>query len=226
MLEMSYAGVVEKYHIYNPPVKYAIVKHRPRSGGLSYFPDTIPMQNIPMSTGKGDPIHIESNWWHHMERINSERGYKWARSIGNMWINLEYAIEVPYSTARAESIYCGGNYISFDEETATHVKLVAYDYRMDTAGLNTNWFNTPYMYWKGCAVNAEGKVIKVANALDVYFPLISERDLWMNKNDLEIFPDGYDYNFANGRDVYDGNRPLYAGGHFTTDWHFHTISVP
>ena len=177
-------------------LKFATVRHDPRNGGLSYFPDTIPMQNdranglpSPIDNGKGDVIHIESNWWHHIEKINSprgSRGYKWARSIGNMWINLEYDIDTPYSTARAESLTCGGVLIAYTEETFTHVKLVSYDWRMSTVGLEENQFTHPHMYWKAWAINIKGNIIKVANELDVWFPRIAERDLWMSKKDLII----------------------------------------
>lgn len=205
-------------------LKFAIVRHRPRAGGLSFFPDTCPMQNVPNGTGKGDDIHIESNWWHHIERINSERGYKWARSIGNMWINKTYNIDVPYSTAPAESIHCGGNFIAYDLETPHHVRLVAYPYRMDTTNLKDNWFNKPWMFWKACMVNSEGEIGKVANALDVYFPLIAERELWINKIYIEKFPDGPDYRLQ-GKDVYDGSRPLLVNGNFLTDWKLETKGV-
>jgi hypothetical protein len=188
------------------------------------------MQNIPAGTGKGDPIHIESNMWHLIERINSVRGYQWARSIGNMWINLDYAIDTPYSTARAESIHCGGNFFKYSEETATHVKLVAYDWRADTTNITDNWFTDSAIFWKACAIRVDGKVINVANDLDVYFPLVSERPLWMNKKDVELFPDtGADYQ-VRGCDVYDGNKPLMtvdAGGRrfYTTWFYLDTLGV-
>jgi hypothetical protein len=219
--------------------RYGIVRNHPRTGNLAYFPDTVAMQNPRWlsskpavdDTGKGSPIHIESNWWHYIEKINSFRGYKWARSISNMWINLQY-VDTPYSTARAESLHCGSNFFCWDAdyETPTHVKLVTFDWRMDTTVLNrayNNWFNQSEFFWKPIAVNGEGDIIKVANALDVYFPLIAEKELWMHKKDIEIFPDGYDYKFY-GCDVYDGAEPLLTvvgrTQKFHTAWHFETKS--
>ena len=176
-----------------PELKFAVVRHDPRNGGLSYFPDTIPMQNdrstgvpSPIDDGKGDPIHIESNWWHHIKKINSPRGYEWARSIGNMWINGDYDVDTPYSTGVAESVTCGGALVAFTQQTSTHIKLYSYDWRMDTTNLEENQFNTPHMYWKAWAINGGGDIIKVANELDVWFPRIAQRDLWMHKWDVKL----------------------------------------
>ncbi|MDP2778037.1 MAG: hypothetical protein Q8O48_10380, partial [Anaerolineales bacterium] len=91
-----------------------------------------------------------------------------------------------------------------------HVKLISYDYRMKTDGLNPsvdNWFMKPYLFWKAVAVDKGGNMINPhvkSKGIDVYFPLIRNTELWMNRNDLELFPtppDGVQYDLR-GVNVY------------------------
>mgnify|MGYP001619641686 FL=1 len=183
-----------------PPYRFAIVKHRPRDNemgfGISYSPDTIPMQDRPQGIGKGNTIPILPPWWEYMQKINSPDGYSYNRSIGAMWINIKYDQESinPSPPPRAESIQCGGNFIAYEEETNTHVKLISYDYRMKTDGLKPlvdNWQMKPYTFWKAVAIDNYGKMINPhvkGKGIDAYFPLIRNTELWMNKNDLELFP--------------------------------------
>jgi len=223
-----------------PPYKFAIVKHViPNETGefnITYYPDAVPMQDQPKGTGKGDTIPILNPWWEYMQKINTPDGYSYNRSVGALWINIKYkdADGNQIKTPRAESIHCGGNFIAYEEETDTHVKLVSYDYRMKTVGLDLeidNWFMKPWMFWKACAVNSGGKVINPyvkSRGIDVYFPLIRNTELWMNKNDLELFPDppaGWSYE-PRGVDVFAFNGMGYiplltvVDGQrmFHTDW--------
>lgn len=161
---------------------------------MTFYPDTIPMQDRPRGAGKGDTIPILNPWWEYMKKINTPEGYIYNRSIGCMWINIWYDQETDTPTPKAESIHCGGNFVAYEEETSTHVKLISYDYRMKTDGLNPefdNWRMKPYLFWKAAAIDISGKMIMPVvsgEARDVYFPLIRKTELWMNKNDLEIFP--------------------------------------
>ncbi len=191
-----------------PPFKFAIVKHviPDVSAGfkITYYPDAVPMQDRPKGTGKGSGIPVFSSWWSYMRKINTPEGYSYNRSVGAMWINAEYRDEdgKEIKTPVAESIHCGGNFVAYEEETNTHVKLISYDYRMKTDVLNPvvdNWFMKPYLFWKAAAVGISGKIINPhvkSKGIDVYFPLIRNTELWMNKNDLELFPtppDGVQY---------------------------------
>jgi len=184
-----------------PPYKFAIVKHViPNETGefnITYYPDAVPMQDQPKGTGKGDTIPVLNPWWEYMQKINTPDGYSYNRSVGAMWINIQYKDGEgnQIKTPRAESIHCGGNFIAYEEETDTHVRLVSYDYRMKTADLNPavdNWHLKPWLFWKAVAVSSGGKLINPyvkSKGIDVYFPLIRNTELWMNKNDLELFPD-------------------------------------
>jgi len=170
---------------------------------------------------------IESQWWHYIEKINSVKGYQYARSIGSLWVNGAYDINTPYSTARAESVMCGGNFIAYTEETRTHVKLVRYDFRIDTNRLNPeidNWHVKPYLFWKATAVDVHGGVFNVGQGLDVFFPLISERDLWIPKSQVEIFPTGPDYQLR-GCDIYNNTAPLLKDGVYMNGFRLETRGV-
>ncbi|MFK5282802.1 hypothetical protein ACI3PL_24870, partial [Lacticaseibacillus paracasei] len=66
---------------------------------------------------------------------------------------------------------------------------------METKSLNPmydNWKEKPWLYWKACAVSLDGRLINPelrGAGRDVYFPLIGKRELWMNKDDVELFPE-------------------------------------
>lgn len=205
MIEAHFKNQTLVYNeIRQPAYQFAIIKHRPRdnSGGdpsiggfdIRFSPDTIPMQDRPKGTGKGNTIPILNPWWEYMKKINTPEGYIYNRSIGCMWINIWYDQETDTPTPKAESIHCGGNFIAYEEETSTHVKLISYDYRMKTVGLDPefdNWHMKPYLFWKAVAIDIGGKMIMpvvLGEARDVYFPLIRRTELWMNKKDLEFFP--------------------------------------
>lgn len=210
------------------PYRFAIVKHdfRQRAGSGTYLPDSIPMEDRPSGALKGDTITILNTWWEYIAKINDYFGYKYARSVGAYWINGSYD-ERP---AEAESVICGGNFIAYDYETATHVHLVSYNWQQKTTGLNPkydNWFVQPWMFQKVCCVSQDGRLAKptVEGAgRDVYLPLIAKTTLWMNKEHIQQFPDGPDY-VLRGRDVYDGDVPLLKDGVFLTGWRLETKGV-
>ncbi len=208
------------------PRKLAYIKHdfSDRGGSfpnMDFFPDVITMNDRPNTQQKGRPIPARSNFWRYMEKTNDALGYKYARSIAKMWINIDYDIDTPYSTARAESIYCGGNFVSYDLETTTHIRLIAFPNNFDTSLLIPtihNWRNMPYMFWKACSVEREGtKVQKVGEGLDVYIPFICNEaqfglpaELWMEKRKVELLGLNQ-WSFKDG-DVYLGGELFKATG--------------
>jgi hypothetical protein len=196
-------------------IKLAYIKHQPERSGFNirFYPDTCIMQDEGRGKLKGRTIPIHENWWRYIEKINDERGYKYARSIGAMWINIGYDIDTPYSMAKAESIHCGGNFIEWDLETRTHVRVVSYPNDFDASILDPlvdNWMNKPHRFWKVVTINLDGKLlnptVRGAGA-DVYIPIIcnvrqfgKEPGLWIEKDKLQIFAEDF-YTFNNG-DVY------------------------
>ena len=203
----SFDGVQVRYDPVHK-MNLAYIHHRPRGDG--FFPDTCTAQDVGQGDLKGNTIPIYSNWWKYIEKINTAAAYNYARSIGLMWINILYDKETPYSTARAESVLCGGNFISWDLETDTHVRVLSYPANMNTDTLTDDWHNKPYLFWKACAVNGDGRVIKVGNALDVYIPIIRNTELWIRKSKVTIFQKDY-YTFSDG-DAYLNGKLFYPTG--------------
>lgn len=174
--------------------QYAIVRHHPRpplrtdagkNMRMIFYPDTVPMENIPAGDSKGPVIFVFDPIWKHLRAINSERGYNYTRSIGAMWINIPYK---DGQTPKAESIHCGGNFVQIKKRQNGHVLLKSISNRVASVPDEWTWLNHPELHWKACAVNSYGDIINVANELDVYFLLIHETELWMDLNDLEVFP--------------------------------------
>ena len=220
--------------VIHPSRRYGIVKGAPwvdtgLPGMSSLLPSAQPMQDRPVGVGKGNTIPIMPEWWEYIARINNADGYGYAREPFLLWINIDYRAE--NKTPRAESVMSAYNYIAWDEETDTHVKLLSYSWYRGWRGLNPlvdNWQYKPYMFWKCAAYNSGGEVFKVLNGVDAFIPRIHNTELWMNKDIIEQFPDGYDYRF-NGVQVFDGDTPLlvYDKGvrSFPTDWHIDTKNV-
>jgi len=185
-------------------------------------PSAMQMQDRPIGDGKGNTIPISDKWWSHIRKINNDAGYGYARQVGLLWINIPYTDKTP----RAETVISGGNFIAWDEETNTHVKLLSYGWDMDTSVLSPqyhNWLQLPYMFWKCSSYTQAGYTMKVLDGVDCYIPRIALTELWINKNSIEIFPVGYNYQFL-GSNVYDGDSPLFTITNgvkkFHTDWRF------
>ena len=224
-----------QYNIINFPWRrYGIVKQPPwfdtGDPGMGFLlPSAQPMQDMPAGDSKGNTIPILPDWWEYIRAINNEDGYLYARSIGSLWINIDYQTE--NKTPRAESVMSAYNYIAWDEETDTHVKLLSYSWYHGASGLNPavdNWRYKPYMFWKCSAYNRGGDVFNVWGGVDCYIPRIYNTELWMRKDYIEPFPVGPDYRFS-GIEVFDGAIPLLklVNGQrtFPTAWHIETPNV-
>jgi len=190
-----------------------------------------PIQDKAAGDGKGNTIPIYDNWWNYIDKINPDpRAYDFWRSEGWLWINIPYKDEG--KTPRAESIVSPGNYVSWDVETTTHVKLRSYLWDFNTANLDPakdNWLEQPDIFWKATAQkNNYGPLYNVGAGIDAFCPRIALTEMWMNKNEIEIFPKGYNYKLR-GVEVFDGDVPLLkmVNGQrtFPTAWHIDTPNV-
>lgn len=217
------------YHATPPPLqnlrKVAIIRHIPRDNtdwnwedweedtdreGLKISPSTVPMPDRPQGDSKGNTIPILPAWQNYIRLINNNKGYDWAMSENWMWINIRYKQEG--KTPQAESIHCGGNYVTWDMETSSHIRLVSYHYQdKPLSFLNPevdNWHFAPHLFWKPCSVDALGKIYRMGNGIDAYIPLIARTELWLPKKRVEFFPilpAGYSYELR-GLDVYLNDR--------------------
>jgi len=198
-------------------IKLAYVKHdfnRLDFPNINYFPDVVQVHDRGNGKLLNRRIPVNKNWWTYIEKINDFKGYKYARSMNMMWINQKYDNSIPYSKAMAESIVCGGNFVQYTTETATHLKLVTWANNFNTATLNPNihnWKNMPHRFWKACAVERNGtRVINVGNDVDMYIPIICNipqwglpAELWIPKAKVEILGEDY-WTFKDGN-VYLGD---------------------
>lgn len=221
-LSVSYPNAKVEYK--QKKIKLAYIKHNFERYGfpeLNYFPDVIMMNDVSGTSQLGRNIPVKENWWRYIEKINNPLGYKYARSIQMMWVNIGYDNDVPYSTAKAEAVHCGGNFVSWDIETSTHIRLISWANDYDTSKLNPavhNWRTMPYMFWKACSVERFGSRVRNVGAdLDVYFPFICNTpqfglpaELWMEKSKVELLGEEA-FTFNNGN-VYLDNKLFRATG--------------
>jgi hypothetical protein len=91
---------------------------------LEWPPSTVVFQNTPQGDAKTTPYPLSESWRSFIQSINSEESYRWMMKVGDMVINPPQ----PDGWTRCESIMGGCNYFSYDMETSTHVRVVAYDY--------------------------------------------------------------------------------------------------
>ena len=195
-------------------INYAIVKHPPwtnfdpetNPGLTNLLPSAQKISDSPDQPYKGDTIPIYDNWWKYIEKINTgyPKGYEYARSIGSLWININY---LPDKTPRSECVMSGGNFVRFVEETNTHIKILTYSHLMDTSNLTADWFKDPDMVWKCTAYNEAGYSFKVWGGVDSFIPQIKKTEAWINKNNVEIFPRGHNYTLY-GCDVWQDGVPV------------------
>ena len=221
---------------YVPGRRYGIVKVSHEYPPI-YSQDTVAgavaMEDRLFGKEKGNSIPVFDNVWSYLEKINPDpRAMPFWRSEGWLWINIPYIDEG--KTPRCESIMSPGNIISWDEETNSHVKLLAYDCDMDTSLLNPsieNWKYRPDLFWKATSYNRNWEINNVGNGIDAYTMRIKNigSTLWMHKDSIEVFPKGnYQYRLL-GTDIYDGDQPLMKviGNQriFYTDWRIESPSV-
>jgi hypothetical protein len=223
----------------NPPPRYGIIRHRPRSFDeafkILFYPDICFFQEKPeQGVALGKRIRVLKPLWDYLRKINDDRGYDYTQRIGAMWINDKKA-------ERAERIGCGGNFVNILEETETHYRIESFDYRerFDTFDPNKiNWFETPWLVWKAVTIHKDSTeeeprlmnpTVKKSGA-DVYIPYIhDDNPLWVHKQYIELFPEppeGVQY-VLRGANVYDqyGNSlltsnltPKKMDRQFHTDW--------
>ena len=191
-------------------------------------PSTVPFQQTPYGDEKGTPYRLNNTYNSHIKVISPNDGYQWMMKPNNMVIND------PYSSGEqplCQYIGCGGNYFAFDEETATHVRLVSWNWYKTPVLLSAihNWMDMPWKIWKACTIREDGKISNVGGGFDAYWMLIGKPEMWLNKKYAELFPPGLNYKFR-GMDIWDGDVPLltvdkYGQRYFPTRWHFDTLGV-
>jgi len=211
--------------------RFGIVKHpgwqvitNPVTGQpMRVLPSAQQMQDRPIGDDKGAQIPVLPHMWEYIRKINDQRGYDYARSVGMLWINSKYSdTETPMATTTIS----GGNYFAGDVIENNHIRLLSFPYDIDTSLFSPqyhNWQQMPWMFWKCSGYDEAGNTYKVLDGVDCYLPRIARTELWLPLDKVQLFPVGPDYRFF-GSNVYDGDSPLFTITNgvkkFHTDWRF------
>lgn len=180
--------------------RWGIVRHVTEGFGPTYTPSYQGCQDRPSGTIKGPSEPVSPEWWSFIRKLNNDKGYAYARSIGVMWINSWYDQSNPNAIAHAENGIGGGAFVLLDQLTSTHGHIVCFDCNFDASDLDplrVNWFTMPHLFFKAAAINVDtGQVINVGNGYDSYIPNLKGYDSglkktvekWINLDEVELFP--------------------------------------
>ena len=178
------------------PYKFARVNHDYERGDwLGLFPDEVVLQLQGTGNQKANNYLVLYHIWVWLRQNNTDGAWDWLTDYEAMWINnngIGGEIDYPKTEAEnatkkisAEPIIGGGNLIAYDKETATHVRLVTFNYKDAIVG---NFNTSPWMFWYPTAVNASKQVRKIAGGIDAYIPLLSYAESWIEKSRLILLP--------------------------------------
>lgn len=199
--------------VYPPEgMKFAYVRHPVWEEGMfQQMPSAIKYYPAPSGIDvKADVIPVLDPVWQHIAATNNFMGYQYAQSIGSLWINRD-----PINTNgiwKSEAIMSGGNIVGYYEESTTRIKPIAYGYQTKLNELNPythNIFTMPWLYWECSSFDKDGHSGLVWGDTYCFIPRIQDKDLWMNKTDLWLFPPQYkQIHFRNAVEVWNGSQPL------------------
>jgi hypothetical protein len=185
---------LERQPIVSPNVKYARIKHiydHHQENDWQLVPDAIKLNGNGWSDQKGQDIPWIS-WWHHHEEINSPAAYQLLLTLEVMLFNKNGTRGTIDTTQPISALcqMCGGNLVAFREETTSHIKILSYQYDMDTSLLNAeddNFYTRPEYYWYMNATNKSGVIRKMANGLDVFVAQVARGEKWIRKSECTFF---------------------------------------
>ena len=177
------------------PYGWCIIKHLPRGNGTKYDPDEIILQDRPVGGTIGNGIPFQG-WWGVSERVNRNNlgAMEWLSTYEAMFFNNDQDPDVrEIDKSKPINIRCssgGGNLKAFHlgTQTSTHVQLVAFDYRYPERANGMDFSTNPELFTYPVAINATGKIIKVAGGINVFVPQICrpEYGLWVRKSEIII----------------------------------------
>jgi hypothetical protein len=182
--------------------RWGIVRHVTEGYGPDYTPSAQGCQDKPAGIGKGASVPVTPACWPFIQKlhIGNDKGLRYVRGIGLLWINTAYNQDDPTVTAHAEQVWGGGNFVLFDTLTTTHGRAVCFDWSLDFGIFDparVNWKNYPWLFSKCAAINVStGDVNNVGDGIDAYFPNMRgydsgnkiTPDKWINLQEAELFP--------------------------------------
>jgi hypothetical protein len=128
-------------------------------------------------------------WWPNMQRINSVGEMAWWLTYEAEKFNNDQDPDVRefsiYDDINIRVTGDGGNLKAFYKlnQTATHIQIVAYDYRYPELANNDTFENSPWMVSLCSAIDINGSTHKIAAGLEpVYFQVCRPEGLWVEKS--------------------------------------------
>lgn len=166
------------------------VKHdNPPRQVLLISPETVPLSDQPGMSGKGPVIPIDKAWQNFDAQLNSPKAFRWLLTPNAALVNTDYG---PGDEPQAESITFGGNVLLIDQIVGHYGHVRSFDYSAPPPSSTQamNYQNYPQFIQKVTAIDSRtGAIRNPGAALDVYFALLHKTDLWIDMNEVEVFPE-------------------------------------
>jgi hypothetical protein len=164
------------------------VKHdNPPRQGLLVSPETVPLSDQPGTRQKGAVIPIDKGWQNFDAALNSPPAFRWLLTPHAALVNINYG---PAEDPQAESITFAGNVLLIDQIVDHYGHISSFGYsELPPAAKTINYQNYPQFIQKVTAINSRtGAILNPGKALDVYFALLHKTGLWIDMNQVEVFP--------------------------------------
>ncbi len=166
------------------------VKHdNPPRQVLLVSPETVPLSDRPGIGNKGPVIPINKAWQDFDAQLNSPKAFRWLLTPNAALVNTDYG---PGDEPQAESITFGGNVLLIDQIVGHYGHVRSFDYSAPPPSSTDaiNYQNSPQFIQKITAIDSRnGAIRNPGAALDVYFALLRKTDLWIDMNEVEVFPE-------------------------------------
>lgn len=176
---------------------WCVLKRRPRA----YAPDETILQDRPVGSTLGNSVPFKE-WWPNMYRINPPKEGEEISAEMKWWLifesekfnndqDPEHREIDPNKPINIRLTGDGGNLKAFykSTQTATHIQLVAYDYRYPELANNDTFETAPHKIGLCSAINESGRVFRIAGGIDPYYFQVCRFDsvtklpmLWVEKS--------------------------------------------
>jgi len=169
---------------------FARLKHDTQRASMNYKPrgisgaltaETFPLQSKPDGVNKGDPINYSDTWYKFDAALSA---HNWTMGVHNWLFNTEA------NPQRAESISTGGNVVEIDSFQNNHAHILSFNNASNPAeyGTDLDYAHEPQLVHKVVCIQKNGIITNPGAGLDAYNALIGSPDLFVNMQDIELFP--------------------------------------
>lgn len=159
-------------------MRYVRFKYPIRFINLTTYPATQPLNNIP-ANGKGQNFKLTDKWLEFIYSINSEQSARYLLKAKSGWVNQLAADGTPIS----ESLTMGGNVAIIDGEEGNFYKLYSLHPDDPLPALGDNTIVHKFTCWN----IFRNRPALPGIGLDVYYPFLTAKPVWVSKNQVEVF---------------------------------------